>query len=95
MKLTRDQALDLLWDGECTELPGYAKVADSQIGTNRWSSIHELVIRDDYGNLWAVDYYRGLTEYQYTEPFEDKDEVEFDAVEKVAVTTHEYRRKGG
>ena len=93
MKLTRDQALDLLWDGECTELPGYAKVADSQIGTNRWSSIHELVIRDVHGKLWAADYYRGLTEYQDIDPFEDEAEVEFGEVEKVAVTTYEYRRK--
>ena len=93
MKLTRDQALDLLWDGECTDLPGFAKVAESQTGSGRWCSYHQLVISDDYGNLWAADFERGLTEMQDIDPFEDEEEVEFGEVEKVAVTTYEYRRK--
>lgn len=93
MKLTRDQALDLLWDGECTELPGYAREATSQTGSSRWVSHHQLVIRDDYQNLWAADYCLGLTEYQDIDAFQDEDEVEFAEVEKVAVTTYEYRRK--
>lgn len=93
MKLTRDQALDLLWDGECTELPGFAKVAESQTGSGRWCSYHQLVIRDDCGNLWAADFERGLTEYQDIDAFQDEEDVEFEAVEKVPVTIYEYRRK--
>lgn len=93
MKLTRDQALDLLWDGECTDLPGFAKVAESQTGSSRWVSHHQLVIRDDYGNLWAADYCLGLTEYQDIDAFQDDDEVEFSEVKKVPITVFEYRRK--
>lgn len=93
MKLTRDQALDLLWDGECTELPGFAKVAESQTGSGRWCSYHQLVISDDYGNLWAADFERGLTEMQDCGPFDDASEVEFAEVEKVPVTIYEFRRK--
>lgn len=95
MKLTRDQALDLLWDGECTELPGYAREATSQTGSGRWCSYHELVIRDPGGQLWATGYEQGLTESQDCSPFDDLDSAgaEFWPVEKVAVTTYEYRRK--
>lgn len=93
MKLTRDQALDLLWDGECTDLPGFAKVAESQTGSGRWCSYHQLVISDDYGNLWAADFERGLTEMQDCGPFDEQDEVQCHEVEKIEVITHEYRRK--
>ncbi len=95
MKLPRNQAQDLLWEDTCDELPGYRKEADYQVDTQRWVSVHELVIKDAEGSLWMTDYALGLTEYQDIEPFEDDDEVEFRAVEKVAVTTYEYRRKDG
>lgn len=95
MKLTRNQALDLLWDGECTELPGYAREATSQTGSGRWCSYHELVIRDPDGRLWAASYEQGLTESQDCSPFDDIGEagVECWEVEKVPVTIYEYRGK--
>jgi len=93
VKLTRDQALDLLWDGECGELPGYAREATVQVGSGRWVSYHQLVIRDDHGNLWAADYALGLTEHQDIDEFNGEEEIDFAEVEKVPVTTYEYRRK--
>ena len=92
MKLTRDQALDLLYYGESGELPGYAREATVQTGTSRWCSHHQLVIRDEHGNLWAADYALGLTEYQDVDEFDGEEEISFTEVEKVPVTTYEYRR---
>jgi hypothetical protein len=48
-------------------------------------------VKDRDGRLWAVPYQRGLTESQDSRPFEDQAEVSFTEVEKVPVTSYEYR----
>ena len=93
MKLSRDQALDLLYYGESEELPGYAREATVQTGSGRWCSYHQLIIRDGHGTFWAADYDLGLTENQDVDEFDDAEEIEFAEVEKVPVTTYEYREK--
>ena len=91
MKLTREVARDLL---ACRNLPdlGLEVESDEYWDHSRWESIHQLVVKDKDGRLWAARYRQGLTEYQDIEPFEDQDEVEFYQVEKIPVTTYEYRR---
>ena|ERR1035441_4778043 len=90
LTLTGKQAKGLAWDEPDPDW-GYAVELNEQVGTKRWTSVHRLVIRDGDGKLWAACYEEGLTENQDSEPFEYQDEVEFSEVEKVPVTTYEYR----
>ena len=90
MKLTGEQARDLAYEEADPEW-GLEVESNEQIDSNRWSSIHRLVVRDKDGKLWAATYSQGLTENQDESPFEYNNEVEFTAVEKVPVTTYEYR----
>lgn len=91
MKLDAEIARNLAWGFDVVDL-GLAVEADTHIEDRRWVSVHELVIRDADGRYWMTYYEQGLTEYQDTRPFEDDTEVEFREVEKVPVTTYEYRR---
>ena len=90
LKLTGEQARDLAY-GEADPEWGLEVEANEQIDSNRWSSIHQLVVRDKNGKFWAATYRKGLTENQDESPFEYDGEVEFREVEKVPVTTYEYR----
>jgi len=93
MKLTREQAQELAsYGAEDPEL-GLTVEMNEQIDSRRWVSVHVLILRDAEGKLWEATYERGLTENQDCQPFEYDDEVEFYEVEKVAVTTYEYRPK--
>lgn len=61
----------------------------------RWTSIHELVVKDDDGRLWCAHYERGLTEYQDTRPFDRESYgawVEFWEVRRKVVETYEYEK---
>jgi len=95
VKLTREQAAELSygvpghWDD--AEL-GLTVESNEQIDSRRWVSVHLLVVKDRDGKFWAATYERGLTEYQDIDPFEDESEVTFYEVEKVPVTTYEYRK---
>ena len=89
LKLTGEQARALAY-GEQDPEWGLDVESNEQTGTNRWSSIHELIVRDKDGKFWAATYSKGLTENQDESPFEYDDEVTFTEVEKVPVITYEY-----
>jgi hypothetical protein len=90
LKLTGEQARDLVYDEADPEL-GLTVELDEQVASRRWVSVHRLIVRGEDGRLWAANYERGLTEYQDSKPFEDQAGVKFAEVEKVPVTTYEYR----
>jgi hypothetical protein len=84
-----DEARELLWGGDHDQ---FEVEADLYLESRRWVSGHELVIKNKTdGTMWMSYYERGLTENQYTEPWEDEQFAKFDKVEKVAVTTYEYK----
>jgi hypothetical protein len=62
----------------------------------RWTSIHELVVKDDDGRLWCAMYEAGLTECQDVSPFDeytsgvDNGEAEFWEVRRKVVETYVY-----
>lgn len=91
LKMSAADARELAYGGDFSA-EGLTVESDKQTGTSRWESIHRLVVRDRDGRLWAVTYRQGLTESQESEPFEDMTEVTFYEVEKVPVTTYEYRK---
>ncbi len=91
MKLTKQQAQDLVYSGSCSDL-NLEVEADERIEDRRWVSLHALVVKDAVGKFWETTYERGLTEYQDIAPFEDESEVIFWEVEKVPVTTYEYHK---
>ena len=94
MKIPAENARDLTWTKADDEL-GLTVESNEQVDTSRWTSIHQLVLKDRDGRFWETTYERGLTESQDIQPFEDdEDEIEFHEVEKVPVTTYEYRRIG-
>jgi hypothetical protein len=88
--LTQEQARRLAWDEADPEW-GLTVEFNEQVDSGRWESIHQLVIKDREGRYWEAHYTRGLTEYQESKPFEGHALVEFREVEKVPVTTYEYR----
>ena len=90
LKLTGEQARDLVYD-EADPALGLEVEFNEQTGSGRWMSHHRLIVKDKDGRFWAVPYQQGLTESQDSKPFEDQAEVEFREVEKVPVTSYEYR----
>ena len=88
--LTGEQARDLVYD-EADPALGLEVEARVRTGSSRWMSLHRLIVKDKDGRFWAVPYQQGLTESQDSKPFEDQAEVEFREVEKVPVTSYEYR----
>jgi hypothetical protein len=69
-------------------------VENRQIGSRRWESDHELVIRTPNGKLWRAYYSLGLTECQMTEAFEDDDTVEFTEVTAHPLPYYSYCEAG-
>jgi hypothetical protein len=62
---------------------------------DRWSTIHELVFRaPDDGRTYKVYYHRPATEMQDVDPWNDEIEFEATEVERVEVTTKEWREVG-
>ena len=95
--LTGEQARELVYD-EADPALGLEVETRVQTGTRRWVSTHRLIVRDRDGRLWSTSYEKGLTESQDTRPFEDPSgaggpmgAVTFTEVEKVPVTSYEYR----
>lgn len=93
MKLTAEQARELAYEGYNPDQEdlGLDVVCNRQVETQRWVSVHELVVQDADGRFWRAFYNQGLTESQDEGPFEYDDEVEFTEVEQFPVTTFEYR----
>ncbi|GAA2738499.1 hypothetical protein [Actinocorallia aurantiaca] len=106
IKLPRNLALYLLEEGDLESpepMDGYAFEAVQDCGSSRWSSHHRLIIRrESDGALFASeDYHRGLTENQEDDYWsgdyygvEEEGFIHFHPVEKVALTTYEYKQVG-
>jgi hypothetical protein len=95
LRMSAEDARELAYGGDFSP-EGLTVESDEQTGTSRWESIHLLVVKDRDGKFWAVSYRQGLTEHQDSRPFGDADDVvvTFYEVEKVPVTTYEYRKIG-
>lgn len=92
MKIPVEQARRLAYDEvRQPDLP-FDVVENRQIDSGRWTSIHELVIKDDSGELFRATYEQGLTENQDEGPFEygPGDEVEFKPVRREVVESYKY-----
>jgi len=89
MKLSGEDARELAYGGNFTA-GGLTVESDEQITLTRWTAVHQLVVKDRDGRLWAAKYERGLTGRQDTGPFDYQDEVEFAEVRKVPVTVYKY-----
>lgn len=68
-------------------------VADEHIDSTRWTEVRRMVF-ESHGKLWAVDYERGLTEYQEVDPFNDYPRVIALQVEPYQVEFTKYRMVG-
>ncbi len=88
--LTGEEARELVYD-EADPALGLTVELNEQIDNLRWSSVHRLIVKDAAGKFWEANYTQGLTENQDERPFEYEAEVTFTEVEKVPVTTYEYR----
>jgi hypothetical protein len=87
VKLTADEARRLLdWE---SEVAGLEYVDEKYIESRRWESLNLLVAKDSEGKLWGAYFRRGLTEEQYTEPWEYEEVVEFQPVVEKTVVTYE------
>jgi len=84
IKLTKEQALNILDDDSC-------HVLDEQAGRRRWSEDRHLIFRHE-GKLLGFHYSRGLTEQQDEGPFEYVDEVEAHEYEEYERKVTSYRR---
>ena len=94
LTMSARDARKLVYGGDFSDM-GLEVVSNEQIGSSRWESIHEVVVRDSESNFWMTGYRQGLTEYQDSRPFEDDSEVTFLQVEPVQVTVTQYRPLAG
>ena len=66
-----------------------------QTDTRRWYSVHRLVFRaPDDGEPWAVRYFRGLTEYQDQDEWNDEPQVTAVRMEQYERTVTDWRPAG-
>lgn len=92
LRVSNEDARELAWLSINQGFDGYTVVENRQVDSNRWSSIHELVIRVD-DVLYMTGYSQGLTESQDERPFEDDAElINFWEVRQVPVTTFNYEK---
>lgn len=93
MRLTRDDAIELIWLNNGEGNARITKVDDVSLGHSRWMDLRKLIVKDEFDRLWAADYEIGLTELQDDPPpWDGEESVNFYQVEAVAVTTYEYVR---
>ncbi|MFI6819754.1 hypothetical protein ACIBJE_02230 [Micromonospora sp. NPDC050187] len=71
-----DHAAELHEDGEPGATAGPWTLAGTQhIRQSRWHDIYWLVVRDEAGEHWGLEYREGLTESQESErPWDDAEE---------------------
>jgi hypothetical protein len=93
VKLSADRAIDYATGNTDPETDEYTVELNVLLDTSRWSSIHQLVLKDADGKFWMTTYTRGLTENQDEQAFDDCGEVTFDEAEKMEVVAWEYRKK--
>ncbi len=90
-KLTADEVKELAFEyslGEKVDFLNATLVHNEESASGRWLSYHSVVLRDENGQHWCVEYSLGLTECQ---------EHEFDAqvpfkVEPYEVVETKYRK---
>jgi len=86
MKLTREEAQDLLWEGS----EDWETIYDNIVETSRWSEHHEIVFKYlPTGKFYMASYSKGLTESQDESPWEYGD-PDFTEVWPEEVTVIQY-----
>ena len=74
MKINKEIARNLAWDGECD---GFTIKENVEFDSSRWSIISRLTVEKG-GKFYQAIYSKGATECQDERPFEDEGgEVEF------------------
>lgn len=87
--INEEVARELAYSVEGERTQDWTVVENEQIDSNRWSSIHRLVITDGDG-FYEATYSKGLTEYQSESPFEGEKTVDFHPVRKKLILVTEY-----
>lgn len=64
----KDDLLDMVWGSVAFD--GYWVVEDTHTHSSRWKEHRTMVFTFD-GKFYRVNYMKGATEHQGTEPFED------------------------
>jgi len=91
VRLTGEVARELAYCSVGTEYEGFMVVHNELIDTDRWSTIHLLVVQDLRGlGFWGHPYSQGATEYQDERPFEYLGGVEFERYYAKPVRTTEW-----
>lgn len=75
-----DTARELAYSDPGDTVAGWTVVANEHIESQRWESLHQLVIRNEQGEHFEDTYSKGLTEYQSTGAYEDADAARFTPV---------------
>ena len=79
IELTEREISDFLWENELV----YEEVGEDR----RWSRYTQAVIEDEDGNLWCIEYDKGLTEAQDNHFYEQPYRVELEEKEVVVIQT--------
>lgn len=77
VELSGDLARTLAYEDVGYARDGWTVVANDFLESQRWESLHELVIRNDAGQHFADTYRKGLTESQGTGAYEYEDKATF------------------
>ena len=92
MKLSKDEARDVIWDDH----EDWREIESNVIDNNRWSIVHKGVFKHTPTNkYYSVNWRTGATEMQDERPFEYEDEIEFVEVEQVEVVVKQWKPKCG
>lgn len=92
-----ETARELAYSDPGDVVDGWTVVANDYIESQRWESLHLLVIRNEAGEHFEDTYAKGLTEYQSTGPYEGETAVTFTPVvpHVKVVTEWKAASKGG
>lgn len=93
LTINKDVVLELSLDGEVDEQ--YTMVALEYLGDWRWGTEHRLVIQDQNGSFWAIEYREQSGDNYYNSLDDEVDEegnVELYEVVPEQIVTTVYRR---
>jgi len=89
MKVTKEQAQNIIWEDE----EDWELVYDNIEDTSRWSEFHEIVcLHKPTGKYYMSSYSQGLTECQDESPW-DYDEPKFTQCWPKEVTVTQYTKE--
>lgn len=77
VELPADLACELAFESPGGSFNGWTVVANDFVESQRWESLHLLVIRNEAGEHFADTYRKGLTEQQDTRPYEYETKATF------------------